>query len=76
MSYFGRFAVLTTVKSEFLVFWNFAPCSVVIGYQRFGEMCWRFNPEDWGITFFQNVDILPPHYTAQKIYKLGGREAS
>jgi hypothetical protein len=38
-----------------------APCSVVVGYWRFG-----IKPEDGGSTVHRNVGIQPPHYRAQQ----------
>jgi hypothetical protein len=34
-----RFEVLTAVIIQVEAFWIVTPCSVVVGYQRFGELC-------------------------------------
>jgi hypothetical protein len=36
----ARFEVLMAVKIEFMVFWVMVPCNMVIGYQRFGRLCY------------------------------------
>jgi len=49
------------MQAEF--FWVVMPCSVVVGYQRFGgPCCLRLKPE--GSVDLRNVGILPQHYTA------------
>jgi hypothetical protein len=36
---YARFEVFTAIKIEVMVFWVLMPCSVVVGYQRFGAPC-------------------------------------
>jgi hypothetical protein len=35
----ARFEVFKAVKVLVMVFWIVTPCSVVVGYQRFGRPC-------------------------------------
>jgi len=45
----ARFEVFTAVEMELMVCWFVAPCSVVVGYQRFGgPCCLRLQPWRWG----------------------------
>jgi hypothetical protein len=37
-----RFGVFMAMKVEVMVFWVAKPCSVMVGYQHFGELCWLF----------------------------------
>jgi len=43
------------------------PCSVVVGYKRFGApCCLHFQGEDGGSMDLRNVGILLKHYTASQ----------
>jgi hypothetical protein len=55
-TYIERFKVFTTVKILVEVFWVVTPCSVVVGYQRFGgPFCLHLQGEveDGGSTILQ-----------------------
>jgi len=46
------------------------PCSVAVGYQRFGGSCClhlqSLHPEDGDSLDLQNVGVLPQHFTASQ----------
>jgi hypothetical protein len=50
--------VFMAVKTEFMILWVSAPCSVVVVS--------IFNPADRSSMVVQNTGIQPPHYMAQQ----------
>jgi hypothetical protein len=52
-------------ETQVEVFRVLTPCSIVVGYHRFGSpFCW-LHPEDGGNMDLRNVGIVPQHYMAQ-----------
>jgi hypothetical protein len=49
------------MNTQVEVFWFVMLCSVVVGYQHFGD-----HPKDGGSMALLNVGILPQHYTASQ----------
>jgi hypothetical protein len=45
------------------IFWVMTPCSVVVGYQRFGRSCCPHLQAE-GNKVLRNFGILPHHFTA------------
>jgi hypothetical protein len=59
---YAKFEVITLVKIQIVVFCVVTPCSVAVGYQRFGGPCClelqSFYTENEGSTVFKNVGYL------------------
>jgi hypothetical protein len=55
--------VFTAVKIQVQVLRDVTPCSVAVGYQRFGG---PLSYEDVGNMVLRNVGILPQHHTASQ----------
>jgi len=58
----ATFEAFTTVKMEFMVFWDVSPFSVVVTYKRFGGPC-CFHLQGSSGTVLRNIGIQPQYYT-------------
>jgi hypothetical protein len=68
-----RFEVRTALIMKSSIFWDVTPCSLVVIYLSFGEMCLLgllFNHEKGGSTFLRNVGKLVHYITPSHILQV------